>query len=182
MMTDVEFFKYQAKLFLQDTKLYLADFEKPNNDFSISPKYKAFNDDLFLYFEVDYLKHPITLMNAQHFVAEMAGFRKWGDLIKASPDELKPEEAFEINASSDTQEQYVLLPANKKYIRVELVYVSKNTGEVLAFSPVIEIPQAPEYLNELQPGKNDSFSDIENLSGIKKDLMEQYKNHRHSFS
>lgn len=89
MMTDVEFFKYQAKLFLQDAKLYLADFEKPNNDFSISPEYKAFNDDLFLYFEVDYLKHPITLMNAQHFVAEMAGFRKWGDLIKASPDELK---------------------------------------------------------------------------------------------
>lgn len=102
--------------------------------------------------------------------------------ILSSPDELKPEEAFKINASSDTQEQYVLLPANKKYIRVELVYVSKNTGEVLAFSPVIEIPQAPEYLNELQPGKNDSFSDIENLSGIKKVLMEQYKNHRHSFS
>lgn len=88
-MTDVDYFKYQAKLFLQDAKLYLADSEIPGNDFSKTPDYKTFHDDLFLYFDVDYQKEGMTLMKAQHFIAQMAGFRKWNDLIKASPDELK---------------------------------------------------------------------------------------------
>lgn len=86
MMTDVDFFKYQAKLFLQDAKLYLADFENPDCDFSESPNYKAFNDDLFLYFDI---QSPMTLMRAQHYISQIAGFEKWNDLIKASPDELK---------------------------------------------------------------------------------------------
>lgn len=99
-----------------------------------------------------------------------------------SPQDLKPEEVFEINASLDVQEQYILLPSHKKYIRVELIYTSKNEGQVLAFSPVIEIQQSSKSLEELQPGKELDCSEIIKLSGIQKVLTEQYKNHRHSFS
>lgn len=99
-----------------------------------------------------------------------------------SLEELTPKEAFEINVSNDSQEQYVLLPAGERFIRVELVYISGSIRKVLAFSPILEIPQGSRYVNDLQPGKQNDFSDIIKLSGIEKVLLEQYKNHRHSFS
>ena len=102
--------------------------------------------------------------------------------VLSAPDKLQPEEAFEINASTDTQEQYVLLPAGSNYIRVELVYVAGNTGKVLAFTPVIEIPSPSKQLNDFQPGKESDYSEIINLSGMEEILVNQYKNHRHSFS
>lgn len=100
----------------------------------------------------------------------------------SSPDEQIPEEAFEIQAAADSQEQYVLLPQGKRFIKVELVYITGNTGKVLAFSPVIEIPQGADFMNNLQPGKMQDFTEIIKLSGIDSVLMSQYKNHRHSFS
>lgn len=102
--------------------------------------------------------------------------------VLSAPDKLQPEEAFEINASTDTQEQYVLLPAGSNYIRVELVYVAGNTGKVLAFTPVIEIPSPSKQLNDFQPGKESDYSEIIKLSGMEEILVNQYKNHRHSFS
>lgn len=102
--------------------------------------------------------------------------------VLSSLEELTPIESFEVNASVNTQEQYILLPAGKKYFRFELVYISGNTGKVLAFSPVVKIPQGSEALNDFQPGKENDYSPIIQLSGINKVLMDQYTNHRHSFS
>ena len=51
-----------------------------------------------------------------------------------------PDEAFEVQTATETQEQYVLIPAGKKYVKVELVYTTASVGKVLAFSPVIRIP------------------------------------------
>jgi len=93
-----------------------------------------------------------------------------------------PIEAFEINITTDSQEQYILLPAGERFIRLELVYTSGNVRKVLAFSPVVEIPQGAKFINELQPGKQEDFPEIIKLSGINTVLMAQYKNHRHSFS
>lgn len=93
-----------------------------------------------------------------------------------------PEEAFEILASTDEQEQYVLLPAGKKFLKIELVYVAGTTGKVLAFSPVITIPQGSNLVNDLQMGRDTEFSDILKLSEMGKVVTEQYTNHRHSFS
>lgn len=98
------------------------------------------------------------------------------------PKDPMPEEAFEIQATSENQEQYVLLPTGKKYIKVELVYVTPTTGQVLAFSPVITIPQGSELINNFQYGQNTEFPPIIALSGIHEILKEQYTNHRHSFS
>ena len=98
------------------------------------------------------------------------------------PKDVKPEEAFEVQTPSQSQEQYVLLPKGKKYIKVELVCVFGGAGEVIAFSPVVVIPQGASIVNDLQPGREEDFPPVIELSGIKELLTEQYKNHRHSFS
>lgn len=100
----------------------------------------------------------------------------------SSEEEQIPEEAFEIQATSGIQEQYILLPSGKKYIKVELVYTKGTSGKVLAFSPIMKIPEGSKYINDLQPGRDNDFTDIEMLSGMKDILMDQYKNHRHSFN
>ncbi|MCR4949616.1 MAG: DUF4912 domain-containing protein [Treponema sp.] len=100
----------------------------------------------------------------------------------ANPKDLKPEEAFEVQTSSQSQEQYVLIPKGTKYVKVELVFVTPGAGEVLAFSPVVTVPQGSALVNDLQPGRDMDFSPVIELSGMKEILTEQYKNHRHSFS
>lgn len=99
-----------------------------------------------------------------------------------SPKEQVPVEAFEIQITDDVQEQYVLLPTGQQYIKVELVYVTASAGKVLAFSPIISIPQGSALVNELQPGMETEYPEIIQLSGLKTVINEQYKNHRHSFS
>lgn len=98
------------------------------------------------------------------------------------PKDPVPEEAFEIQTTTESQEQYVLLPKGKKYIKIELVYVTASAGKVLAFSPVITIPQGSSMLNDIQLAQDTEFSPVMELSGIRNVLSEHYKKHRHSFS
>lgn len=100
----------------------------------------------------------------------------------SNPKDPVPEEAFEIQTATESQEQYVLLPAGKKYIKVELLMVSPTAGEVLAFSSVISIPQGSELVNNAQFDPDTKFPPVVELSGIRKVLTEQYKYHRHLFS
>lgn len=100
----------------------------------------------------------------------------------SDPKDPKPEEAFEVQTPTESQEQYVLLPKGKKYIKVELVFVTPTSGQVLAFSPVITIPQGSSLVNNEDFIHEAEFSEIAKLSGINEILTEQYKNHRHSFS
>ncbi len=93
-----------------------------------------------------------------------------------------PTDAFEVQASTEKQEQYVLIPVGKKYLKVELVYVTAVQGKVLAFSPVIKIPQGSEMVYDSEIGFSENFSEIAKLSDIQDVLAEQYTNHRHSFS
>ncbi len=100
----------------------------------------------------------------------------------SDPKDPVPEEAFEIQTSTEGQEQYVLLPSGKKYIKVELLLVSPGAGEVLAFSSVISIPHGSELVNNVQFDPETQFPPVIELSGIRKVLTEQYKFHRHLFS
>ena len=61
--------------------------------------------------------------------------------ILNSPDDLVPKEAFEIQSSTTSQEQYVLIQRGTEFMKVELILSSDSFSEVLAFSPVITIPQ-----------------------------------------
>lgn len=98
------------------------------------------------------------------------------------PKDPVPEEAFEIQTNTESQEQYVFLPSGKKYIKVELLLVTPTSGEVLAFSSVISIPHGSELVNNAQFDPETQFSPVIELSGIRKVLTEQYKYHRHLFS
>ena len=94
--------------------------------------------------------------------------------LESSKDAL-PVEAFEIQTVNESQEQFVLLPTGKKYIKVELVYTTATSGKVLAFSPVISIPQGAPILTDLQLGRDDdNFPEIIKLSGMSKILKNQY--------
>lgn len=101
--------------------------------------------------------------------------------ILASKNDLTPQEVFEIEIPKGVNEQYVLLPSGKDYMRVELVYSSGSTREVLAFSSVVVIPKTSTEAFSFTPGMQTDYSEIIKLSGIEKLLMDQYKNYRHSF-
>lgn len=101
--------------------------------------------------------------------------------ILSSENDLTPEEVLEIELPNGANEQYVLIPAGKNFLRIELVYFSGSNREVLAFSPVISIPKSSSYIENYQPGVKNEFPEIMKLSGIEKILSDQYKNYRHSF-
>ncbi|MCR4742561.1 MAG: DUF4912 domain-containing protein [Treponema sp.] len=92
-----------------------------------------------------------------------------------------PDEAFEINAVEKAQEQYFLLPAGKKFIKVELLYSVDGKINVLAFTPVIKIPQGSKLVNDLQSGFDSEFQPLVQLSDINSVITKQYTYHRHSF-
>ena len=96
--------------------------------------------------------------------------------------QVKPDEFFDINISKEDNGQYVLLPAGKKYFRVDLLFNLDGIIDILSSSKVFEMPRGFAYLADLRPGRNEGFSKIMELSGINELLKEQYENHRESFS
>jgi hypothetical protein len=101
--------------------------------------------------------------------------------ILVSETELVPQETFEIELPNGVNEQYVLIPSGKSFIRIELVYSSGSNREVLAFSPIVSVPRSSENVEKYQPGVENDFPPIIKLSGIEKILADQYTKYRHSF-
>ena len=93
-----------------------------------------------------------------------------------------PLDSFEVQLTSTTQEQYILLPSNIEFLKVELVYSNASQKDILAFSNIMKIPQVCDDVYEYQPGKELKLSPIEELSGKNILLADHFKNHRHSFS
>nr|WP_315224528.1 hypothetical protein [uncultured Flavobacterium sp.] len=87
-MNTIYYFKLQAKNLHRDFKTKILDFDKDLNRFAYVyfPKYFAI-DAIVHDFEID--EENFTLMNAQHIIANIAGFDKWGTLIKISESELE---------------------------------------------------------------------------------------------
>jgi hypothetical protein len=87
-MTPIDYFKLQAKNLFRDykTKAPYIDEADGNSYYKYDPKY--FDVDAIL---IDYGwdEEGFSLMNAQHIIALMVGFRKWTDLSKASEVELE---------------------------------------------------------------------------------------------
>ena len=101
--------------------------------------------------------------------------------ILASRDDLMPQEVFEVEIPKGVNEQYVFLPPNKNFIRVELVSSIGAERKVLAFSSVVEIPECSLEASSCEPWMQKEYPEIIKLSGIEKLLLDQYKNYRHSF-
>lgn len=90
-------------------------------------------------------------------------------------------DSFEIQVVNESQEQYVLLPKGIDSVKVELLACKMNEQETMALSSEIKVPKTSTWINKLNFAKDNSFSSKLKLSGIEDVLMEQYKNHRHSF-
>ena len=89
-MSNLEFFKNQAKKFLKDWRTQTQTVE--SDDIVLNQYDSKFYDiqGLFLYYELDEKdEQDIKLSRAQHFIAQMVGFKKWDDLIHATDIELE---------------------------------------------------------------------------------------------
>ena len=95
---------------------------------------------------------------------------------------IKPDEYCDFNISKEDSGQYVLLPAGKKFFRVDLLFNLDGIIDILSSSVTFEMPKGSPLLSDIRPGRENDFSPIMALSGIKELLMEHYKNHRESFS
>src|SRR5690606_33356415 len=88
IMTHIDYFKLQAKNLLKDFK---TKHKIPDNVvgylYDYNPKYFDVNE-LVLSFDIDEEK-KFSLMNAQHYIAILAGFDKWSSLINSSDDQLE---------------------------------------------------------------------------------------------
>lgn len=87
-MNTIDYFKLQAKNLHRDfkTKTPLVDKMIGGFQYEYLPKYFQIYD-IISDFDID--EENFTLMNAQHVIANIAGFDKWGSLIKVSGAELE---------------------------------------------------------------------------------------------
>jgi hypothetical protein len=87
-MSTIDYFKLQAKNLHRDFRTQTSLVDKTISDFQYeySPKYFKIYD-IISDFDID--EENFTLMNAQHVIAKIAGFDKWGTLIRAFQPELE---------------------------------------------------------------------------------------------
>jgi hypothetical protein len=98
-----------------------------------------------------------------------------------SKDDEKYSDVFEVQIARNDREQYVLLPAGKRVLKIDLVGRQFGKLSLLASSRKIEIPRGSELLLQSQPGKKHDISPILKLSGIEQLLSRHYLLHRQAF-
>ena len=84
-MTNVGYFKRQAKLFLKDFRTQYFDEEA--DVFKYNPKFFTDIDGIIVSYDID--EENFSLMNAQHIISLIAGFESWNDLIHATEEKLE---------------------------------------------------------------------------------------------
>lgn len=110
-MEHVEYFKLQSKNLLRDYKTRI--FNKAEEFSDYQPKYFDIGRILFDFNLPDYKKDfKFTLMNAQHIIAQLAGFTKWNDLQNAKSDELELAHLLFDNAHKISAEEWSAYLAN----------------------------------------------------------------------
>ena len=87
-METIEYFKLQSKNLYKDfkTRKPYFDADYGRELYQYTPKYFDI-DALILDFDID--EDNFTLMKAQHYIANLAGFIKWTEMLDASPSALK---------------------------------------------------------------------------------------------
>ena len=93
-MATIEFFKQQSKNFMKDYKT--RAFNEAEGFYEYSPRYFQDIDELLCDFGFKD-DETFTLMNAQHIIAQLSGFYKWNELIKASESALEIGKLLLIN-------------------------------------------------------------------------------------
>lgn len=94
-----------------------------------------------------------------------------------------PDDSFDISISEEDREQYVYIPAGKKYVIINLkCKFDGGEPKVLAYTKRLEIPQEGSAVSSLQPGQKLEMSKLEKLSGMEEIINNHYRKHRQSFS
>ena len=174
----------ESEAIFDDSELIISDevFETPRNE--LLPK--SYNST-----EVKImLRNPAwafvywNISEADHFSLEGAFVSQMRLRVNSftEKDQQKPDDFFDIQISKEDNGQYVLLPAGKKYFRVDLLFNLDGIVDILASSNVLEMPKYSSLFTTIKPGKTDNLSPVMALSGVEELLIEHYTNHRESFS
>ena len=99
----------------------------------------------------------------------------------ANRTDTKPDDAYDVQIAPADTSEYLLCPAGKKIIRIELAASVKTETIVLASSGTVEIPRSSKLLAHIRPGNEAGITPIASLSGIKELLLDHYIQHRESF-
>ena len=97
-------------------------------------------------------------------------------------DDTNFDDTFDLPLEYSDRSQYIIIHSGKKIVRVALIQECSNTVDnVLAISPLVEIPAVSPVFRDFQPGKDDKINPVLELSGIKNILKTHYNNYRQSF-
>lgn len=179
IMTNLEFFKNEAKKFLKDWRTQTQTVE--SDGITLYHYNPTFYDikGLFLYYELDDKdEQDIKLSRAQHFIAQMIGFKKWDDLMHATEIELelaehllkKFKDAEEIMRWEELTGAPTITPDNAadlldyaKYVdemdeRVKIPFLPSNEITILTGKPRInQLNEFDEKHNPSGPLRKDSY-------------------------
>lgn len=93
-----------------------------------------------------------------------------------------PSDSFDVRIADHDREQYVFIPADKKYVIINLkCKFEEAEPKVLAYTKRLEIPQECSAVTSLQPGQKINMNPLVELSGMDELIRNHYKNHRQSF-
>lgn len=93
-----------------------------------------------------------------------------------------PVDYYDLQINISDREQYILIEADKKYLRVDLVaFFNDGTSDSLTISKKICLPQKPAILSKAFPGEELDIPKILEISGMKHLLKSHYQKYRQSF-
>lgn len=172
-MSNLDFFKKQAKNLLKDWQTQSKTVE---SDGFISYHYDwKFYDvgDLFFYYEYsDKDEQEIILARAQHLIAKMVGFKKWDDLIHATPVELELAELLlrRFKDSSDIQgwEETLAFTGVDQYGPEAVLDYAKQYYRLGDSKEIVNLPidKITILSGKLKSTEINKFDDVHNPEGL----------------
>ena len=177
IMSNLEFFKKQAKNLLKD---WQTQTKTVATDGFISYHYDwKFYDvgDLFFYYEFsDEDEQEIILARAQHLIAQMVGFKKWDELIHATDIELELAELLlrRFKNSSDIQdwEETLVFTGVGEYGTEVVLDYAKQYFQLGDSRKIVELPieKVTILSGKLKSSEINKFDDAHNPEGtLRKD-------------
>jgi len=97
-------------------------------------------------------------------------------------EDTPPIESFDVGIKIFDKKQYILIPAGKSLMKIDLIMQSSIETLLIASTRYVSLPRGCEEITSVQPGRDTGIPEILKLSGMESMLKEHYVNHRQSFS
>ena len=100
-----------------------------------------------------------------------------------TPEDELPEDFFDLKTALCPGERYVMVMANKRFVKVDLAAsFADREPDLFASTRIIEIPRESDIVRNASPGHKIDFPPLVELSGIKRILHDDFLNRRQSIS